>query len=122
MDAVSNCIMELIFHTKRLPPVLNLVHPRPTKWNKVIKLIGDALVSQKRLSEPLDLISIREWFYILESHAKAANQENKNELKIVRLSIFLGFTTFTDFFFCLACCQTSRLLPTNVRRRFESDV
>ena len=84
MDAVSNCIMEMIFHNKRLPPVLNLVHPRPTEWNKVIELIGDALVVQNKLSEPLELISIREWFCILEAHAKAANQENKNELRMVK--------------------------------------
>jgi hypothetical protein len=90
MDAVSNCIMELIFHNKRLPPVLNVVHPRPTEWNKVIKLIGDALVSQKKISSPLDFISFQEWFYILEAHAKAANHENKNELRIVRL-IFILF-------------------------------
>ena len=90
MDAVSNCIMELIFHDKRLPPVLNVVHPRPTEWNTVIKLIGDALVSQKKLSSSLDLISFQEWFYILEAHAKAANQENKNELRIVRLFIFFS--------------------------------
>ena len=85
MDAVSNCIMELIFHNKRLPPVLNVVHPRPTKWNTVIKLIGDALLLQKKLSSPLDFFSFQEWFYILEAHAKAANQENKNELRMVSL-------------------------------------
>ena len=89
MDAVSSCIMELIFHNKRLPPVLNVVHPRPTEWDTVIKLIGDALVLQKKLSSPLDLIPFQEWFYILEAHAKMANQENKNELKIVRLSFIL---------------------------------
>ena len=95
MDAVSNCIMELIFHNKRLPPVLNLVHPRPTEWNKVIEHIGEALVVQKKLSEPLELISIREWFYILETHAKAANQENKNELRIVGFIFVFVFTEFS---------------------------
>ena len=90
MDAVSNCIMELIFQNKRLPPVLNVVHPRPTDWNTVIKLIRDTLVSQKKLDSPLALISFQEWFYILEAHAKAANQENKNELRIVR-PIFILF-------------------------------
>ena len=93
MDAVSNCVMELIFHNKRLPPVLNVVHPRPTDWNAVIELIGDALVLQKKLDSPLALISFQEWFYNLEAHAKAANQENRNELRIVRLIfIFFGLT------------------------------
>ena len=90
MDAVSSCIMELIFQNKRLPPVLNIVHPRPTEWNTVIKLIGDALVLQKKVFTPLALISFQEWVYILEAHAKAANQENKNELRIVRLFSILG--------------------------------
>lgn len=88
MDAVSKCIVELIFHNKRLPPVLNVVHPRPTDWNTVIKLIGDALVLQKKLNSPLTLISFQEWFYTLKARAKAANQENKIELRIVRLIFF----------------------------------
>jgi hypothetical protein len=88
MDAISNCIVELIFHNERLPPVLNLVHPRPTNWNTVIKLIGDALVLQKRIGLSLPSISFQKWFYILEAHAKAANQENQNELRIVRLIFF----------------------------------
>jgi hypothetical protein len=46
-------------------------------------------VSQKKISLPLDFISFQEWFYILEAHAKAANQENKNELRIVRLNFIL---------------------------------
>ena len=107
MDAVSNCIMELIFHNKRLPPVLNVVHPRPTDWNTVIKLIRDALVLQKKLESPLALISFQEWFYILEAHAKAANQENKNELRIVRLILIYSFKKWNSHRVNLACCQTS---------------
>jgi hypothetical protein len=92
MDAVSNCILELIFRNERLPPVLNVVHPRPTDWNTVIELIRDALVLKKQFNSPLALISFQEWFYILEAHAKAANQENENELRIVRLiSFFLEY-------------------------------
>jgi hypothetical protein len=110
MDAVSNCIVELIFHNKRLPPVLNVVHPRPTDWNTVIKLIGDALVLQKKIFSPLALISFQEWFYILEAHAKAANQENKSELRIVRLIFFIFYGSFEKWnspCVCPAWCQTS---------------
>jgi hypothetical protein len=96
MDAVSKCIVELIFHNKRLPPVLNVVHPRPTDWNTVIKLIGDALVLQKKLYSPLTLISFQEWFYVLKARAKAANQENKIELRIVRLNFF-SFGSFKKY-------------------------
>ena len=68
--------------------MLNVVYPRPTEWNIVIKIIGDALVLQKKLNLPLDLISFQEWFYILEAHTKAANQENNNEQRIVHLKFF----------------------------------
>ena len=72
----------------------------------VIKLIGDAIVLQKKLNSPLNFISFQEWFYILEAHAKAANQENNNELRIVSLkkkirSYFLNLNS------CLAWYQTS---------------
>jgi len=81
MDAVSNCIVELIFQNQRLPPALNVVHPRPTGWNEMFKLIDDALVLQK-IHAPLTFISFQKWFNILEVHAKAANQENENERRI----------------------------------------
>ena len=88
------------------PPVLNVVHSRPIEWNTVIKLIGDAIVLQKKLNSPLSFISFQEWFYILEAHAKAANQENNNELRIVSLkkkirSYFLNLNS------CPAWYQTS---------------
>ena len=50
MDAVSSCITGLIFHNKRLPPVLNLVHPRLIDWGMVVRLIEDSLISQERLN------------------------------------------------------------------------
>jgi len=87
MDAVSNCITGLTFHKKHLPPVLNVVHPRPTDWNTVIKLIGDALVVQRKLNSPLSFVSFQEWFSILESHAQSADQAD--ERRIVRSKIFL---------------------------------
>ena len=80
MDAVSDCITELAFQNQRLPSVLNIVHPRPTEWNTVIKLIGDALVLQKKLDSPLALVSFQEWFSLLEAHAQSANAE---EVRIV---------------------------------------
>jgi hypothetical protein len=74
MDAVSDCITELTSQNQRLPSVLNIVHPRPTEWNTIIKLIGDALVLQKKLDSPLALVSFQEWFSILEACAQSSNQ------------------------------------------------
>ena len=96
MDAVSSCIAGLVFHNKRLPPVLNLVHPRPIDWDRVIRLIGDSLISQKRLDSPLSFVSFQTWFSTLEAHAKSANQENDNELRIVRLNFALFQIPFSS--------------------------
>ena len=90
MDAVSDCITELVFHNQRLPPVLNIVHPKPTEWNAIIKLINDGLVLKKKLETPLPLVSFQEWFSNLEGHAQSPDQAV--ELKIV-----------CPFFFLLCC-------------------
>ena len=93
MDAVSDCITDLVFQNRRLPSVLNIVHPRPTEWNTIIKLIGDALVLQKKLDSPLGLVSFQEWFSILEAHAQSSDQAD--EVRIV--CVF--FLSFVYFFF-----------------------
>ena len=90
MDAVSDCITELAFQNRRLPSVLNIVHPRPTEWNSIIKLIGDALVLHKKLDSPLVLVSFQEWFSILEAHAQSSNQAEEDRI----VSIFFSMSTF----------------------------
>lgn len=47
IDTVSDCITELVLHNQRLLLAFNIVHPRLTDWNTVIKLIGNA---QKKLN------------------------------------------------------------------------
>ena len=91
MDAVSDCITELASHHQRLPPVLNIAHPRPTDWNRIIKFIGDALVLQKMLDIPLPLVSFREWFSNLEAHAQSPDQAEEARIVCIffPLSIFL---------------------------------
>jgi len=84
MNTVSDCITELTFQDQRLPSVLNIVHPRPTEWNTVIRLIGDALVLQRKLESPLTFVSFQEWFSILETHAQSADQ---NALRIPAIKL-----------------------------------
>ena len=86
MGAVSDCVtvsQSWLFKNRRLPTVLNVVHPRPTEWNTIIKLIGDALVLQKKLDSPLGLVSFQEWFSILESHAKSSNPAEEGKIVCV---------------------------------------
>src|ERR1700734_738249 len=101
MDAVSDCIIELAFHNQRLPPVLNIVHPRPIEWNTIIKLINDGLVLQKKIATPLPLVSFQEWFSNLEGPTQSADQAV--ELKIVCPFFFsVGFYVILTAV-CSAC-------------------
>ena len=88
MDAVSDCITELAFYNQRLPSVLNIVHPRPTEWNTIINLIGDALVLQRKVDSPLVLVSFQEWFSILEAHAQSSNPAEEVRIVCVFFSLF----------------------------------
>jgi thioester reductase-like protein len=93
MDSVSDSITELAFHHQRLPPVLNIVHPKSTNWNTIIKPINDALVFQKKLDAPLPLVSFQEWFSNLEGHAQSADQAV--ELKIPALKLLDFFRSLS---------------------------
>ena len=111
MDAVSDCVTELAFQNRRLPTVLNIVHPRPTEWNTIVKLIGDALVFQKKLDSPLGLVSFQEWFSILEAHAESSNPEE--EVRIVRaflLFVFVYSFLYINVCVCVAFSLSSLLL------------
>ena len=101
MDAVSDCITELAFQDRRLPSVLNIVHPRPTEWNTIIKLIGEALVSQKKLDTPLSFVSFQEWFSILESHAHSSNPAVEVKIVCLFFCLFLYVILNCTFFFFL---------------------
>ena len=89
MDAVSNW----------LPSVLNIVHPRPTDWNTIIKLIGNALVLQKKLESPLAFVSFQEWFSILEAHAQSSNQADEVKIVCVFFSLSIYVISHCVFFF-----------------------
>ena len=92
MDAVSDCITELAFHHQRLPPVLNIVHPRPTSWNTIFKLLNDTLVLQKKLDELLPFIPFPEWLSLVESHAQSPDQA-------LKFKIVCPFSPFSAFLY-----------------------
>ena len=90
MDAVSDCIMELAFHHQRLPPVLNIAHPRPIAWNTMFKFVNEDLVLQKKLDAPLPFIPFPEWLSIVESHSQSPDPA-------VKFNIVCPFSPFSAF-------------------------
>jgi hypothetical protein len=69
MDAVATAVAELVLSHRPLPPLLNVVHPRPVPWSDIIAGF------QCTLAKPLRLVSIEEWLHVVENIAT----ENKPE-------------------------------------------
>lgn len=92
MDAVSRTIIDVAFAKDRPPTALNLVHPRPVKWNDVILPVGEAVARQRKLGL-LRVIPFQEWFSLVEKHAKSASEDDlKNIPAIKLLEFFRGIT------------------------------
>ncbi|KAF8219495.1 putative aminoadipate reductase [Tricholoma matsutake] len=94
MDAVSRTILDVAFAKERPPTALNLVHPRPVKWNDVILPVGKAVARQRMLGpEALRVVSFQKWFSLVEKRAKSASEDNlKNIPAIKLLEFFRGIT------------------------------
>lgn len=78
MDAVAKAIVDTAFTNERLPPALNLVHPRPVEWNLVITSVRDAV--KQEITENLELVSFQEWFSRLELHSKGAEESDMSRI------------------------------------------
>lgn len=75
MDAVANMTLDLAKSDNALPPVLNVVHPRPSPWIDVFTNINDALGAR------LPFIPFEQWVTVLEE--QAANPTAKTVERIV---------------------------------------
>lgn len=71
MDAVAQSIID-VAQSQHSPRVLNVVHPRPITFNDLIAAVNDSLAAERVISNPLPVLSIQEWFSILEARATAA--------------------------------------------------
>jgi hypothetical protein len=82
MTAVSDCIMDVLFIQERPPLVLNVVHPKPVEWTKVVSCIREALVSTRCIAKEtdLDIIPFSEWFSKLETSAQQANTDTLKDI------------------------------------------
>ena len=75
MDAVATAATELILSSQRLPPLLNVVHPRPITWKGVFESINSSIGGQ-----PLKMVPLIEWLETLESTARDGGSEDLQRL------------------------------------------
>lgn len=71
MDAVANVVHDLVLAQCDLPPLVNVVHPRPVSWKHVMDAFNASLGS-----EPLPVVPFTEWLDKLEQVALRADNED----------------------------------------------
>jgi hypothetical protein len=106
MDAVSRAILDVAF-TKELPPIaLNLVHPRPVRWDDVMLPAGKAAARQKNLGTDLRVVSFQEWFSLVEKRAKLASEDDLKNIVSLHMS-----SPTAEAYDGKAFDQTTRIFP-----------
>ncbi|KAJ7117635.1 hypothetical protein C8R44DRAFT_832337 [Mycena epipterygia] len=67
VDVVAQSIREIALTREALPPVLNVVHPRPIAWSSMISILRDALIEAKSVApDALQLLPFQHWLKLLE--------------------------------------------------------
>ncbi|KAI6017888.1 hypothetical protein EDC04DRAFT_2607953 [Pisolithus marmoratus] len=89
VDAVSGVILDVALSDKEPPIVMNLVHPRPVKFEAVMKPISDALFEKNITRERLPLLHSSEWFHRLEKQAISANEGKIRQVPAIKLLDYL---------------------------------
>ncbi|KAG5652629.1 putative NRPS-like protein biosynthetic cluster [Sphagnurus paluster] len=78
VDGVAGGILDIALSHKVLPPILNLVHPRPVEWSDVILGIQKAI--KEVLKHDLKVVPCGNWVSALEAHANTATAETMDSI------------------------------------------
>ncbi|KAJ3557049.1 hypothetical protein NM688_g1689 [Phlebia brevispora] len=86
VDAVAGSFVDLMFSPRKLPVLVNLVHPRPVTWQQLVDAIGE------ELHVPISVLPMAEWLEKLEILAEDADPEVMDKVPAIKL---LGFFRVT---------------------------
>ncbi len=89
MDAVADTVLDLIVSPNDPSLVLNVVHPRPSPWNDVIKAINE------ELRQRLPLVPYAQWIGKLEVlSADPDPQQLENIVSVLQDILFAKSCTY----------------------------
>lgn len=74
MNLVADCFVDLMFSAKVLPPLVNLLHPRPISWKHIV----DAIAEELKVSWPL--IPLDDWLSQVSALADNATPEDMDKI------------------------------------------
>ncbi|KAG6878054.1 putative NRPS-like protein biosynthetic cluster [Termitomyces sp. T159_Od127] len=93
LPRATGTILDIAFSDDKLPEAINLVHPRPAKWDMVIDALK-AVLDQGGSS--LRIVSFQEWFSLLEKHAKNASDVDNQLIPALKLLEFFRTISKSD--------------------------
>ena len=86
-------MLDLVLSRQPEPRLINVVHPRPTSWDTIIKQLNDATGAN------LPIIPYTEWFTKVEAHGKdSSSQTSVTIVSPIALFSLHGLTQFLSFY------------------------
>lgn len=70
MDAVGQAYVDWVLTKEDLPALMNVVHPRPTSWDIILRGL------RQELGDGLPIVPVQEWVGKLEELAKDPSPED----------------------------------------------
>ncbi|KAF8971811.1 hypothetical protein BDZ97DRAFT_1913708 [Flammula alnicola] len=86
VNAVSDCIQDLLSYADRYPPALNIIHPNPVEWNSTMRHIKEALERKRKVSLPF--LSFQEWVVMLGNRGAYASGDEVAKIPAIKLLDF----------------------------------
>ncbi|KAG6888349.1 hypothetical protein C0995_009042 [Termitomyces sp. Mi166 len=93
MHTVSKAILDIAFSSYQLPVAINLVHPRPTQWKRVIDALKIVLDKD---GFSLRVARFQEWFSLLEKRSNNASDADIQAIPAVKLLEFFRAISKAD--------------------------
>ena len=101
-DAIGGIYVDWILRRDDLPPLVNVIHPRPTTWNIILNGLCE------ELGVRLAVTPLRDWVQKLEE--RSANMTSQDLKHIVSADAPCS-STISSNRLVSACAEISRLLP-----------
>lgn len=83
LDAIAEAYIDWVVARNELPPLVNVVHPRPTSWEVILRGL------REELGGTLPIVPLPEWAARLEARAASPSAEDLVNIVSPRLILIL---------------------------------
>jgi thioester reductase-like protein len=80
LDAIGQAYVDWVLSKDELPRLVNVVHPRPTTWDVILRGL------RKELGESVPLVPLSRWVSKLEARSDSPTQDDLTAVVCLRVS------------------------------------